>query len=403
MKKRNDNFDLSSEEVVDEFMKAYSSHSHHRHHHRHSHDNSSSQENSNSEKSKSDKVEHKKKEKRKIPLFFRILIIIVSVLFFLALLGAGAVLIMHQRGMSDINKKKDDVTIETIDSVVTYDDSGKTVEYKGQKYVYNENIVTVAFLGIDDKSFAVSTTDEYGTAGQADTIMLLAYDTKTGEISVITVPRDSMVDVDVYSASGNFARTEEMQICLSFAYGDGEERSCENVIKSIERLLMGIPVDSYFSLRVRGVDALNAAVGGIELTSLETFGQFTKGEKVRLTGTAARFYCTSRDKSKIDSDALRRQRQIQYIKAYAAKVISIAKDDIGIITRLYNTAKQYSVTDISLSNAVYLGSELVTNSAKINKVTAIKGEYVAAEKFPQFIVDKESTYETILEIFYNKA
>lgn len=396
MKKRNDNFELSSEEVVNEFMKAYGSHSHHRHHH--SHEKSSS-----SEKDKSERTTSEKKQKKVMPLLLRIIIIIVAVLFFLALLGAGAILIMHRQGMSDINKKKDDATIETIDSVVSYDDSGKTVEYKGQKYVYNENIVTAAFLGIDDKSVSVNITDEYGTAGQADTIMVLAYDTKTGEISILTVPRDSMVDVDVYSASGKFARTEEMQICLSFAYGDGGEKSCENVIKSIERLLMGIPIDSYFSLRVRGVDALNAAVGGIELTSLETIGQFNEGEKIKLTGTAARFYCTSRDRSKIDSDALRRQRQIQYVKAYASKVMSLAKDDIGIITKLYNTAKQYAVTDISLSSAVYLGSEFVTNSAKINTVTAIQGEYVSSDKFPQFIVDKESTYETILEVFYNKA
>ncbi len=395
MKKRNDNFDLSSEEVVDEFMKSYSSHSHHRHHH-HSHESPSAEH--ENEKSSSER-----KQKRKLPIVLRILIIIVAVLFFFAILGAGAVLIMHQRGMSDINKKKDDATIGTIENVVSYDDSGKTVEYKGQKYVYNDNIVTAAFLGIDDKSGTVKITDEYGTAGQADTIMILAYDTKTGEVSILTVPRDSMVDVDVYSASGKFARTEKMQICLSFAYGDGGEQSCENVIKSIERLLMGIPIDSYFSLRVRGVDALNAAVGGIELTSIETIGQFTEGEKVKLTGTAARFYCTSRDISKIDSDSLRRQRQIQYVKAYAAKVMSLAKDDISIITKLYNTAKQYAVTDISLSSAVYLGSELVTNSAKINKVTSIQGEYVSGDTFPQFIVNEESTYETILEIFYNEA
>ncbi len=401
MKKRNNSFDLSGEEVVGEFMKAYDSHSSHRHH-RHSSDRrkASDSERTVSEQSK---TVRKHRSGRKIPVILKILIIIIAVLFFISLVAGGAMLVMHRRGMNDINKKKDEVTIGTIENVVSYDESGKTVEYNGQKYVYNEDIITAAFLGIDDKSVSVNITDEYGTAGQADTIMILAYDTKTGDVSILTVPRDTMVDVDVYSASGSFARTEKMQICLSFAYGDGGEASCENVIKSVERLLMGIPIDSYFSLRVRGVDALNAAVGGIELTSIETIGQFVKGENIKLTGTAARFYCTSRDRSKIDSDALRRQRQIQYVKAYASKAMSLAKDDIGIITKLYNTAKQYSVTDISLSSAVYIGTELVTNSAQINKVTSLQGEYVATDKFPQFIVDEESTYETILEIFYKKA
>lgn len=400
MKKRNNSFDLSGEEVVGEFMKAYDSHSSHRHHHSSDRRKASDSEGTVSEQSK---TVRKHRSGRKIPVILKILIIIIAVLFFISLVAGGAMLVMHRRGMNDINKKKDEVTIATIENVVSYDESGKTVEYNGQKYVYNEDIITAAFLGIDDKSVSVNITDEYGTAGQADTIMILAYDTKTGDVSILTIPRDTMVDVDVYSASGSFARTEKMQICLSFAYGDGGEASCENVIKSVERLLMGIPIDSYFSLRVRGVDALNAAVGGIELTSIETIGQFVKGEKIRLTGTAARFYCTSRDRSKIDSDALRRQRQIQYVKAYASKAMSLAKDDIGIITKLYNTAKQYSVTDISLSSAVYIGTELVTNSAQINKVTSLQGEYVATDKFPQFIVDEESTYETILEIFYKKA
>ncbi len=409
MKRRNNDFDLSGEEVVGEFMKAYdshssrssrSSHTHNKHHHLHTdHHNAATEEDA----CKQHRKHNAHKEKQRFPLIFKILIIIIAVLFFLAILGCGALLVMHRRGMNDINKKKEEATIQTIENVVTYDESGKTVEYNGQKYVYNEDVITAVFLGIDDKSVNVNITDEYGTAGQADTIMLLAYDTESGSVSILTIPRDTIADVDVYSASGKFARTEKMQICLSFAYGDGGEASCENVIKSIERVLMGIPIDSYFSLRVRGVDALNAAVGGVELTSLETIGQFVKGEKIRLTGTAARFYCTSRDRSKIDSDALRRQRQIQYVKAYAAKVMSMAKDDIGIITKLYNTAKQYSVTDISLSSAVYIGSELVESSATINKVTSLQGEYVANGKFPQFIVDEESTYETILDIFYKKA
>lgn len=408
MKKRNDDFNLSGEEVVSEFMKAYSSDSRHHHHHHSSQHHSSenktdsihhSHHHNNDNKHRPHSVD----EKKKSSVLFRVLVIIVIVLFVLALLGVGAVLVLRHQGKNDINKKKDDVVIDTVENAIAYDDSGKTVEYKGQKYTYNENIVTAAFLGIDDKSVSVNISDEHGVAGQADTIMVLAYDTVTGDVSIITVPRDTIADVDIYSASGKFARTEEMQICLSFAYGDGGESSCENVIKSLERVLLGVPIDSYFSLRVRGVDALNAAVGGIELTSLETIGQFVEGEKVHLQGTDARFYVTRRDRSKIDSDTYRRKRQIQYVKAFASKTMSLAKEDIGIVTTLYNTAKQYSVTDVSLSSAVYLAGELITKSAKINKVASLAGEYVNTDSFPEYRLNKELVYETILEIFYNKV
>ena len=410
MKKRNDKFDLSNEEVVSEFMKAYGSskHSHHHSskHHSHSHGNHSAEHKTSTVSHHSSSKNHSAdsgNDKKSSSIFLRVLVIIVVVLFLLSLTGVGAVLVLRHKGMDDINKKKDDAVIQTVDNAVAFDDSGKTVEYKGEKYVYNEDIITAAFLGIDDKSVSVNISDEHGVAGQADTIMVLAYDTKAGTVSIITVPRDTVADVDIYSSSGKFARTEEMQICLSFAYGDGGVSSCENVIKSIERVLLGVPIDSYFSLRVGGVDALNAAVGGIELTSLETIGQFVKGEKLHLTGTDARFYVTRRDRSKIDSDTLRRKRQIQYIKAFASKTLSLAKEDIGIITTLYNTAKQYSVTDISLSSAVYVAGELISDSVQISKVTSLAGEYVSTESFPEYRLNKESVYETILEIFYTKV
>lgn len=424
IRKRNNDFDLSADEVVDEFMKTYKSKSghHHKHHHSHRHHHSDHNDEKTNEtkenevinnevvSSESDKktepekkVEPEKKRKRKIPLIFRILIIIVAVLFFIAILATCAVLILNKKGLDDIRKSKENVVIQTIDEAIAYDDSGKTIEYKGQKYVYNENIITFAFLGIDDKSVNVNISEEHGVAGQADTILVFAYDMVTGNVSLITVPRDTMVDVDIYSASGKFARTENMQICLSFAYGDGGVSSCENVVNSLERLFMGIPIDSYFSLRVRGVDALNAAVGGVKLTCLETIGGFTKGETVLLQGTDARMYITRRDKSKIDSDSLRRERQLQYVEAFADKTVDIAKKDLTVITDLYNTAKQYSVTDISLSDAVFYANQLLNSSVKINNVYSLPGEYVSTDSFPEYRLNKELLYQTILDVFYTKA
>ncbi len=392
MKKRNDNFNVSSEEALSEFMKYYDSQPHHHHHHS-SHGHSG--------KSSNHRHSHHKKKKQSIAL--RILVIVVLILFLIASLIGVTLLIMRNKGKEEINKKKETVTLQTSDGAVAYDDSGKTVEYKGKKYVYNEDIITVAFLGVDDKRGNVMYSSEYGVAGQADTIMVLAYDTKKNEVSVIAIPRDSVIDVDIYSANGNFVKTEKMQICLSFAYGDGGSSSCENVIKSIERVLLGIPIDSYFSLRVKGIDALNDAVGGIELTSIETIRQFVKGEKVKLVGSQARSYVTARDTSKTDSDSLRRERQIQYIKAFASKTMTLAKKNIGIVTTLYNTAKAYSVTDITLSSAVYIAGELVSDSAKIGKVTSLKGDYVETDSYPQFILDEESVYETILDVFYESV
>ena len=70
------------------------------------------------------------------------------------------------------------------------------------------------FIGVDSEK--VGKNDGLiGTSGQADTDMVAVVDTATGKVSIITVPRDTMVDIDLYSTDGKFLRTENMQVCLS--------------------------------------------------------------------------------------------------------------------------------------------------------------------------------------------
>ncbi len=405
MKKRDNGFDLSADEVVSEFMKSYDSHhrhhhhsykKHHHHHHHHSH-------NENDNKRNEDVKEDENKKEKKIPLFLKIIIIIFAVLLSIVIILAASVWINNLVAKNKLKESRKNVVVQTIDGAVSYDDSGKTVEYKGQKYVYNENIITFAFMGIDDKGVNVNVSDVHGNAGQADTILVIAYDTENGSVSIISVPRDAMVDVDRYTSNGQFAGTERLQVCLSYAFGNGGVTSCENAVKSLERIFMGVPIDMYFSMKVRGIDALNAAIGGVELTSIETIGNFVKGEKVHLTGTDARFYVTRRDRSKIDSDKYRRERQMQYLRAFVDKTLGIAKKNIGIVTTLYNTAKQYSVTDVTLSDAVFYATNLLNTSAKIQSVTTLGGEYVNTDTIPEYVLDEEQVYQTILDIFYTKV
>lgn len=414
MKKRDNGFDLSADEVVSEFMKSYDSHhhkhrhSHKHHHHHHSHHHHHKEDdvikNDNVIKDKDESSENKEdKKKKKIPLFLKIIIIVVAVLLSLAIIFVTAVWINNLVAKNKLLKSRENVVVQTIDGAIAYDENGKTVEYKGHRYVYNENIVTFAFMGIDDKSINVEILDEYGVAGQADTILVFAYDIETGDVSIISVPRDSMVDVDIYNARGNFAGTQRLQVCLSYAFGNGGVTSCENTVKSLERIFMGVPIDMYFSMKVRGIDALNAAIGGVELTSIETIGNFVKGEKVHLKGADARWYVTRRDRSKIDSDKYRRERQMQYLRAFLDKTLSVAKKNIGIVTTLYNTAKQYSVTDVTLSDAIFYATNLLDTSAKIKSVTTLGGEYVNTDTIPEYVLNEEQVYQTILDTFYTKV
>ena len=99
----------------------------------------------------------------------------------------------------------------------TTDDEGKTVSYDGHTYALNENMVSLVFIGFDRSSSA-----EAGEpAGQSDSVILIAFDTLSGKITAISVPRDSMIAASEF-AEGTFPSDQEaIQLCLIFSYGDG--------------------------------------------------------------------------------------------------------------------------------------------------------------------------------------
>ena len=55
-------------------------------------------------------------------------------------------------------------------------EQGKEVTYQGEKYVYNEELVSILFLGVDKEAFEEGGTVGDGKAGQADALFLLVAD-----------------------------------------------------------------------------------------------------------------------------------------------------------------------------------------------------------------------------------
>lgn len=49
-------------------------------------------------------------------------------------------------------------------------EQGKEVTYQGEKYVYNEDLVSILFLGVDKEAFEEGGTVGDGKAGQADAL-----------------------------------------------------------------------------------------------------------------------------------------------------------------------------------------------------------------------------------------
>ena len=283
-----------------------------------------------------------------------------------------------------------------------------TVVYKGKVYKYNEDIAAILCLGVDNDKKTSGGVAVTGRAGQADALYLMTVDTVTGKTTVLGIPRDTVVDVDIYSKSGNYVGVENTQICLAYAYGDGKELSCENTVKSVSRLLYGMPISSYFAVDNKSIPALHNAVGPITVVPNETLDlgtfSFYKGQPLELTGSNVFSYLQSRNSESTDASYLRMQRQLDYIKKFSSAAVQKTKKNILFPVELYNKIQKNAVTNIDAAKITYLTGVVVSNKSSASiEFVSLEGEQIKGEdNYAEFYPDEEKLFETVLAIYYKE-
>ena len=287
----------------------------------------------------------------------------------------------------------------TIDGV-DLDEEGKRLTYKGHTYVYNDRLTTMLFIGTDRQK-NTPTNQENGTNGQADALYLVTLDTGTGKVTVLGVPRDVMTDVSVYSVSGLYQGVRKMQVCLAFAYGDGGQTSCEYTVQAVSNLLYGVGISTYFCMDWKDISLLNDLVGGVTVPEYDEAWNPT-GREVRLSGAKVEWYLRSRDKSDLHSSLNRVERQMAYLKALAGTVAQRAREDITVPLRFYNTLNSASVNTLDASKITYLTTVFLKGGAQVEFRT-LKGDMVQGEEFAEMYLDDVETYETMLDLFYERV
>ena len=325
--------------------------------------------------------------------------VVAVVLLALALVGGGvafAVTQMIAAGGQSLKEASKPQNIQTVEEADTADD-GLTVEYQGKKYRYNEDIVSIVVMGYDRRK----DVSETGAAGQADAVMVVALDTRSGQMRVIGVPRDTMVDVDE-NVGDAFLGQDKMQIALAFSYGDGYETSAQNVVRAVSRVLYNMPMNYYFALDMNGIGPINDAAGGVTVTPLSSIPNtaIVKDVPIKLYGNNAMRYVQYRDTSQLTSSLDRQARQSQYLKAFFSQVVGNAAGDPGILIGLYQTATEYSTTNLELSEFSYLAATLVEHGMSELDVVTLAGEAVKGEQYVEYHLDQEAVYETVLDVFY---
>jgi anionic cell wall polymer biosynthesis LytR-Cps2A-Psr (LCP) family protein len=329
----------------------------------------------------------------------RIAALVLVILLITAALITWLVLNAMHSGEVAIKGDAEGTPIESSENAVTYDE-GKTVTYNGHTYALNENMVSLVFIGFD----RFSTAEREEPAGQADAVMVIAFDTQTGEITAIGIPRDSMVDVSEFVGDA-FIGQDTMQLCLSYSYGDGREQSCENTVRAVSRILYNMPITYYFALNESGIAPLNDAIGGVALTPLQTVPNtnIVEGQNTVLFGNHAYRYVQWRDISVLNSSLDRQARQIQYVKTFASQALQLSEGSVGVLLDLFNITADYSVTNLGVNEFSYLASAVLSNNVTNLDMITLDGEIVQGEVYAEYYLDKNAVYETVLEVYYRQV
>ncbi len=341
------------------------------------------------------------KKGRAKKIILRILLIIG--IFLLAAVVALAVTVLIMRHVGEKSLKQEPVKLSPLeDSKIETSpgDGDFTVEYKGEKYAYNENILAFVVMGIDKED--INEVVGAGDNGQSDVVFLVLADTADGSVDMVSVSRDAMVDVNKYTTTGQSNGVEKMQLCLAYAYGDGKHTSCENVARSVSRLFYGVPISGYVAIDLDAISVLTDAVDGVTVPAFNEKMTEEIGGTVVLDGESAEDYLRRRDTEKLDSNTTRMKRQSYYLDAFIKKAVSRTKSDVSTPLELYNGLEGYMVTDVSASEAVYMVTEYLGGIERMTR-HSVKGTIAKGENdYAEFTVDTEAMDELIIKLFYNK-
>ncbi len=339
------------------------------------------------------KHHHRKRMKRWQKVCIGFLLVILALL----VSAASIIVIMINMGKGSLVDKTG-MNINPPDSAEVVD-NGNYIYYKGNKYKYNENITSILCMGID-KDTLNDVGGDIGTGGDADSIFVITLDLSNGKTKLLNISRDTMTDIAIYSPSGSYVGDKKAQLALAYAYGDGRDTSCHNVLVSVRELLYNVPINSYLSLNTEGIGAINDAIGGVTVVSPETIGKFKKGETYTLMGSMAQLFVISRSHATPKGNSLRMERQRAYLESFGSTLKTKTKSDLMTPIRIFNEASPYICTNIDANKVSFLAYNALRGNYKGFDIVNIPGKVKAGKKYAEFYIDEKKCLELFLDVDY---
>jgi polyisoprenyl-teichoic acid--peptidoglycan teichoic acid transferase len=208
--------------------------------------------------------------------------------------------------------------------------------FGGESEISNQPL-NVLVLGVDTRP------DSQEMGSRTDTIMLVHVVPKSGDVKLLSVPRDLFVEVEP---------GERDKINAAYNFG-GVERT----IDALENYT-GVPVDHYAVVDFEGFERVIDAMGGVRVDVGD--GQFPEkwrmGQDVqRLNGHKALIYARYRGTPGADLDRMQRQREL----VGALRSEALRWHTVKTLPQIMAVMNENVQTNLDVDGAVTLGQVLI--------------------------------------------
>lgn len=290
-----------------------------------------------------------------------------------------------------------------------------TITYNGKKYRYNDNLINILVMGIDDYGLK-GDKDTDANPYQADTIVLGTVDAVKKTVSFMSIPRDTVASIKVLDLNDEVATVKKGPIAIQHSFGTQGERTNEAVVDAVSNLLYSVPISRYVSVDITAIPDINDSLGGITVDIPEDLTKWNPKMKAGtkdylLLNKDAVIFVARRDTGIDDSAMGRMKRQVMYLKKLFPAVKARTAENITYPIALYNSEADKVKTNLTIDEMTYLAKLLLDLELSDEDIVSVPGEMKRIEPGEiedyeyemGYIVDEDALKQLIVDRFYTPA